>query len=153
MGNTKKHRIFLVSFFHVVWNFSNFKTFDAWFLDSLVLYLHNQNPLKYIWLFMTLFYTQCALCLLMISNWFFMHRQARMKALQATFPDVQEDEEFKIGKRFNFPKPISEPPSPTSTRGMLYIKVSKGFWSITRPKTMFKDKTKMKKMHAYEAVV
>ena len=76
-----------------------------------------------------------------------------MKALQATFPDVQEDEEFKIGKRFNFPKPISEPPSPTSTRGMLYIKVSKGFWSITRPKTMFKDKTKMKKMHAYEAVV
>ena len=46
-----------------------------------------------------------------------------MKALQATFPDVQEDEEFKIGKRFNFPKPISEPPSPTSTRGMLYIKV------------------------------
>ena len=50
-----------------------------------------------------------------------------MKALQATFPDVQEDEEFKIGKRFNFPKPISEPPSPTSTRGMLYIKVSNGF--------------------------
>jgi len=45
------------------------------------------------------------------------YRQARMKALQATFPDVQEDEEFKIGKRFNFPKPISEPPSPTSTRG------------------------------------
>ena len=83
--------------------------------------LHNKTPLKYIWLFMTLFYTKCALCLLMISNWFFMHRQARMKALQATFPDVQEDEEFKIGKRFNFPKPISEPPSPTSTRGMLYI--------------------------------
>ena len=68
----------------------------------------------------------------MISNWFFMHRQARMKALQATFPDVQEDEEFKIGKRFNFPKPISEPPSPTSTRGMLYIKVSNGFHSIDK---------------------
>ena len=63
-----------------------------------------------------------------------MHRQARMKALQATFPDVQEDEEFKIGKRFNFPKPISEPPSPTSTRGMLYIKVSnEGMrWSFIR---------------------
>lgn len=38
-----------------------------------------------------------------------------MKALQAQFPDVQEDEEQPI-RRFNFPKPISEPPSPTSTR-------------------------------------
>ena len=40
-----------------------------------------------------------------------------MKALQATFSDVQEDEEQPISKRFNFPKPISEPPSPSSTRG------------------------------------
>merc|ERR1711962_1731808 len=45
------------------------------------------------------------------------YRQARMKALQATFPDVQEDEEQPAARRFNFPKPISEPPSPTSTRG------------------------------------
>merc|ERR1719232_559214 len=45
------------------------------------------------------------------------YRQARMKALQATFSDVQEDEEQPISKRFNFPKPISEPPSPSSTRG------------------------------------
>jgi glycogen(starch) synthase len=59
------------------------------------------------------------------------YRQARMKALQATFPDVQEDEEFKIGKRFNFPKPISEPPSPTSTRGM-YIEVGNYFRSIAK---------------------
>ena len=43
-------------------------------------------------------------------------RQARMKALQATFPDVQEDEEQPLGRKFNYPKPISEPPSPTSTR-------------------------------------
>ena len=123
MGKTKKHRMFLVSFF--MW----FETFQILMCELQIIWravlrlcsLHNKNPLKYIWLFMTLFYTKCALCLLMISNWFFMHRQARMKALQATFPDVQEDEEFKIGKRFNFPKPISEPPSPTSTRGMLYI--------------------------------
>lgn len=40
-----------------------------------------------------------------------------MKALQATFPDVQEDEEQPVSKRFSFPKPISEPPSPSSTRG------------------------------------
>merc|ERR1712083_636707 len=45
------------------------------------------------------------------------YRQARMKALQATFPDVQEDEEQPAARRFNFPKPISEPPSPYSTRG------------------------------------
>ena len=45
------------------------------------------------------------------------HRQARMKALQATFPDVQEDEEQPRARRMDFPKPISEPPSPTSTRG------------------------------------
>merc|ERR1712079_447890 len=45
------------------------------------------------------------------------YRQARMKALQATFPDVQEDEEQPAARWFNFPKPISEPPSPYSTRG------------------------------------
>merc|ERR1719150_171885 len=45
------------------------------------------------------------------------YRQARMKALQATFPDVQEDEEQPRARRMDFPKPISEPPSPTSTRG------------------------------------
>ena len=38
-----------------------------------------------------------------------------MKALQATFPDIQADEEQPV-RRFHFPKPISEPPSPTSTR-------------------------------------
>ena len=51
-----------------------------------------------------------------VKFFFFNFRQARMKALQATFPDVQEDEEVQIRKRFSFPKPISEPPSPTSTR-------------------------------------
>ncbi len=39
-----------------------------------------------------------------------------MKALQATFPDIQEDEEQPLPRRINFPKPISEPPSPASTR-------------------------------------
>ena len=39
-----------------------------------------------------------------------------MKALQTTFSDIQEDEEQPMARRFNFPKPISEPPSPSSTR-------------------------------------
>ena len=39
-----------------------------------------------------------------------------MKALQSSFPDVQEDEEQPKAKGFYFPKPISEAPSPTSTR-------------------------------------
>jgi glycogen(starch) synthase len=40
-----------------------------------------------------------------------------MKALQATFPDVLEDEEQPLPRKLNYPRPISEPPSPTSTRG------------------------------------
>ena len=43
-------------------------------------------------------------------------RQARMKALQSCFPDIQEDEEQPMPRKIFFPKPISEPPSPTSTR-------------------------------------
>lgn len=39
-----------------------------------------------------------------------------MKALQAAFHDVQEDEEHPAPRKFHFPKPISEPPSPASTR-------------------------------------
>merc|ERR1719215_1346999 len=45
------------------------------------------------------------------------YRQARMKALQATFPDIQADEAPPRGAgRLNYPRPISGPPSPTSTR-------------------------------------
>lgn len=45
------------------------------------------------------------------------YRQARMKALQAVYPDVSEEEAPPPGVgRLNYPRPISEPPSPTSTR-------------------------------------
>jgi len=45
------------------------------------------------------------------------YRQARMKALQKVFSDISEEEAPPptVG-RINFPRPISEPPSPTSTR-------------------------------------
>ena len=38
--------------------------------------LHNQNPLEYIWNFMTLFYTQCALCLHTYDIKLIFHAQA-----------------------------------------------------------------------------
>lgn len=45
------------------------------------------------------------------------YRQARMKALQAVFPDVQEDEAApRLPARITYPRPISEPPSPSSSR-------------------------------------
>jgi len=45
------------------------------------------------------------------------YRQARMKALQAVFPDIDEEEAPPAGVgRLNYPRPISEPPSPSSTR-------------------------------------
>ena len=40
-----------------------------------------------------------------------------MKALQAVFPDISEEEGPPAGVgRLNYPRPISEPPSPSSTR-------------------------------------
>ncbi len=39
-----------------------------------------------------------------------------MKALQSAFPDIAEDEEQPLPRKINFPKPISEPSSPASTR-------------------------------------
>jgi len=45
------------------------------------------------------------------------YRQARMLALQKVFSDVSCDEAPPSGAgRLNYPRPISEPPSPTSTR-------------------------------------
>lgn len=47
------------------------------------------------------------------------YRQARMKALQAVYPDIQEDEvNPKPLSRmyYNYPRPISEPPSPSTSR-------------------------------------
>ncbi|XP_040571396.1 glycogen [starch] synthase [Lepeophtheirus salmonis] len=43
------------------------------------------------------------------------YRQARMIALKHTFPDVLDDDE-KLPGCINFPKPISEPPSPSLSR-------------------------------------
>ncbi|KAJ4443195.1 hypothetical protein ANN_04845 [Periplaneta americana] len=43
------------------------------------------------------------------------YRQARMKALQKVYPDFDLDDDAYVG-RFNYPRPISEPPSPSSSR-------------------------------------
>ncbi|KAJ8953719.1 hypothetical protein NQ314_007329 [Rhamnusium bicolor] len=43
------------------------------------------------------------------------YRQARMKALHRVFPDYKEDMESGIGT-LRYPRPLSEPPSPSSSR-------------------------------------
>ncbi|XP_056645337.1 glycogen [starch] synthase [Diorhabda carinulata] len=42
------------------------------------------------------------------------YRQARMKALHKVFPDYKE--EMEVGLAFRYPRPISEPPSPSSSK-------------------------------------
>ncbi|CAH1963531.1 unnamed protein product [Acanthoscelides obtectus] len=44
------------------------------------------------------------------------YRQARMKALHSVFPDYKEELEAGIGT-LKYPRPISEPPSPSTSRG------------------------------------
>jgi len=44
------------------------------------------------------------------------YRQARMKALKTVYPDYDEDEEYGGSGRMSYPRPISEPPSPSSSR-------------------------------------
>ncbi|XP_065348917.1 glycogen [starch] synthase [Cloeon dipterum] len=43
------------------------------------------------------------------------YRQARMRALKSVYPEMEEEGEG-MGGRFNYPRPISEPPSPSSSR-------------------------------------
>lgn len=43
------------------------------------------------------------------------YRQARMKALHKVFPEYKEEMEAGIGT-LKYPRPISEPPSPSSSR-------------------------------------
>lgn len=43
------------------------------------------------------------------------YRQARMRALKFVFPEMEEEGDG-VGGRFNYPRPISEPPSPSSSR-------------------------------------
>ncbi|KAB0802584.1 hypothetical protein PPYR_04770 [Photinus pyralis] len=45
------------------------------------------------------------------------YRQARHKALKAVFPDWIDDSEQAIGQ-IKYPRPFSEPPSPSSSRGV-----------------------------------
>ncbi|VEN50691.1 unnamed protein product, partial [Callosobruchus maculatus] len=44
------------------------------------------------------------------------YRQSRMKALHSVFPDYKEELEAAIGT-LKYPRPISEPPSPSTSRG------------------------------------
>lgn len=43
------------------------------------------------------------------------YRQARMRALQKVYSDLDLDDDASVG-RFNYPRPISEPSSPSSSR-------------------------------------
>ncbi|CAF4887596.1 unnamed protein product [Pieris macdunnoughi] len=44
------------------------------------------------------------------------YRQARAEALKIVYPDYVDHMHMELGKRFNYPRPISEPPSPTHSR-------------------------------------
>lgn len=44
------------------------------------------------------------------------NRQARVKALRAVFPDYRDELENGVGSSFKYPRPLSEPPSPSSSR-------------------------------------
>lgn len=44
------------------------------------------------------------------------YRQARAQALKVVYPDYVDELEVELGKRFSYPRPISEPPSPTHSR-------------------------------------
>jgi len=44
------------------------------------------------------------------------YRQSRMKALKIVYPDMVDDEEAGGSGRMSYPRPISEPPSPSSSR-------------------------------------
>ncbi|XP_063545628.1 glycogen [starch] synthase [Cydia strobilella] len=44
------------------------------------------------------------------------YRRARAKALQTVYPDYVDQMYVELGKKFNYPRPISEPPSPTHSR-------------------------------------
>lgn len=50
------------------------------------------------------------------------YRQARVKALQIVYPDyVDEGSEFLGNRSFNFPRPLSEPPSPSTSRKLFFL--------------------------------
>ena len=45
------------------------------------------------------------------------YRQARMKALKIVFPELEDlEDQMVAAKKMNYPRPISEPPSPSSSR-------------------------------------
>lgn len=41
------------------------------------------------------------------------YRQARAQALKIVYPDYVDHMDAELTKRFSYPRPISEPPSPT----------------------------------------
>lgn len=44
------------------------------------------------------------------------YRQARVRALKAVYPDYVDEVDEELGGRFSYPRPISEPPSPSHSR-------------------------------------
>jgi len=57
-----------------------------------------------------------SLCITFHLAIFQYYRKARQMALHAVFPEFDLDEDEKGVGRLSYPRPISEPPSPTSSR-------------------------------------
>lgn len=44
------------------------------------------------------------------------YRKARQKACQLAYPDMEDDDDEATGRSMNYPRPFSEPPSPSVSR-------------------------------------
>lgn len=53
---------------------------------------------------------------LILNDFFFQYyRQARIRALQKVYTDYVDESEIQVTRSFKYPRPISEPPSPSSS--------------------------------------
>lgn len=75
----------------------------------------------------------------LISKTFYVfqyYRQARVKAIQAVYPDyIDESSLYGSRSNLNFSRPFSEPPSPSSSSKFYYSITTKYFINI--PNTLF----------------
>ena len=82
--------------------------FRGWGLISLSIYLFSLDVCMSVW-FLIHF--------LVFRVWRLQYyRQSRMKALKIVYPDMADEEETGGSGRMSYPRPISEPPSPSSSR-------------------------------------
>lgn len=81
----------------------------------LLKYVSNKSPLLGIIRNKCFYKIKCKIVQNLHALVFQYYRQARMKALHSVFPDYKEEMEAGIGM-LNYPRPYSEPPSPSSSR-------------------------------------